>query len=113
MLANGAGALLAAEKFVEEVVKWRLIVGLVRTSSASTAAMRILDGGFGIDIDHCRFQLFRDLRKLIGENLRRRYDQRRGVGTFLLLAFDSLRDDGADENTDRQCGQNCERVSCP
>ncbi len=90
MLANGTAALLAAEEFVEEVVEGILVIGLVGIPTRVPAMRILLDGRFGIDVDHARLQLLGDLRELARELLRRRDTQRGGVRALLFLALNAL-----------------------
>src|SRR5437667_282852 len=98
-----AGPALSSEEPIKEVVE-RAAAALViiPLTTGRTAPVRVLDGGLGIDIHHARLKLLGDLRKLVGELLRRRHRQRRCVGTlFVFLAFDVVRDDSPDQDSDR------------
>src|SRR5574340_100494 len=101
MLADGPGVLLVAEEAVEKVVERALIVApaLIRHS---TAAMRVLDNGLGIDVDDRGLQLLGDLRELVGELLRGWSRQRRGrVGGLLtFLPSDSVGNNRTNQNAD-------------
>src|SRR5579872_3058884 len=107
---------LPAKEAVEEVLKRILIVSttLVRWSS-TPSAVRILDRRFGVDIHHRRFQLLGNLRKLVGELLWRRDRQgsRRVRSSLAFLAPHTFRNHGSNENSDRQRGQDGERVGHP
>src|SRR5271155_556933 len=103
MLVNRSVVALAAEKFIEKVAEWILIVRLVGIASA--APVGVFDRGFGIDVDYCRFQLLGNLRELTRELLRRGNTQGRCIRALLLLAFYSLGNNRSDKNADGQCSQ--------
>src|SRR4029077_10397416 len=96
---------LSAKELVKEIAERTFLVPAVLIA---TAPMRRLDSRLSIDIDHCGLDGFCDLRKLIGKLARRRYGQRRRIsGSFLfLLSLYTVRDHGADQNSDRQREQN-------
>src|SRR5215469_5479462 len=105
---------LSTEEAVKKVVKWTSApAAFVVIAARGAPAMRVLYGRFGIDVDHARFELLGDLGKLARKRLGRRNAQRGGVcgRRFLaLLSFYALRDDGPNQDTDGQSGQNREGI---
>ena len=74
-------------------------------------AVRILDGRLGIDVDHARLQLLGNLREGGRELLRSGNGQRSRIRRLLpLLAFHSIGNDRANQNSNRQRGQNRKSV---
>src|SRR5205814_8036365 len=70
-LANGASTRATAagttEEAVKEVIERILIVRAAGGPTRGTAtALRSLDGGLGINVDHAGLKLFGNIRKLIG-----------------------------------------------
>ena len=55
---------LAAEKAVEEVMEGTLVIALT-LSGMSAPGMRVLHHRFGVDVDHTRLELLRDLGELV------------------------------------------------
>src|SRR6185369_9071640 len=96
---------LPAEEAVKEILKriivtrLRIVIGSLRrnrccTAAASTAgrarrsaAVRILNGGFGVDVNNRRLELFSDLREGGRKLFRSRDSERRCVagGVVLIL----------------------------
>src|SRR5215469_14896723 len=105
---------LSAEEAVKKVVKWTSApAAFVVIAARGAPAMRVLDGRFGIDVDHARFELLGDQGKLARKRLGRRNAQRggaRGCRFLALLSFYALRDDGSNQDTDGQSGQNREGI---
>ncbi len=76
---------------------------LALTLSLALAAhplVRVLDGRFGIDVDHCRLELASDGRKLIRHLDGRGNLQRCGISRrILLFPFNGSRNNRANQNT--------------
>src|SRR5215470_2939414 len=68
---------LASKEAVKEIVKWaaaatvRIVVFIPRARTRPAALpVRILDGGFSVDVDHGGFERLGNLRKGVGKLLR-------------------------------------------
>src|SRR5208337_4592852 len=109
---------LAAKELVKEILERGVFIAVtlilvwIRVGTdAGPAAVRILYGGLGIDVDHARLKLLGNLGKGSRELLGSGNGQRGCVRCLLaLLALDAVGNDGTNQNSNRQRGQNRKSV---
>src|ERR1022692_1226176 len=107
---------LTTEELVKEILKLvvvlaALILVRVRTDVRIAPFMRALNRRLGIDIYYARLQLLGNLGEGIRELLRSGYGQGSRIRRLLsFLAFNSIGNNRANQNSNRQRGQNRKSV---